>query len=228
MATSDITIVGLQASGGTLQNVLNWAVEDPNISGLPYLRYDHSEVWASTSPTMAGATKIAEAFSAFSHSPITRGQTWYYQIRAVNREGHLGEFCAIESATEVSGDVSLTFPGYWKHPTGLFMLWGTAEVGATLGEAVGTVSLSGPFVIYELHGRVSFDDEASGPNYINLMGFSVTVKGVTISGNTMTATFQIRKFTQVGIESVAASFAHMTRAPTGTVVVWSALAGPSS
>jgi len=81
-------------------------------------------------------------------------------------------------------------------------------------------------VPYEIHGRVSFDDEASGDT--GIMGFSVTVKNLTISGPVMTVTFQVRKFTQVGSQLNASSFAHMTKAPAGTLIVWSALAGPSS
>lgn len=128
MASSDISILGLQATGGVNQIVLQWAVNDPNVEKLPYFRFDAAEVWAATSSSMVGATKIGEASTAFVHLPIARGETRFYQVRARDVSGRLGAFTAPVGGTEISGDVLLATNGYWKNPNGLILQWGSVPV----------------------------------------------------------------------------------------------------
>lgn len=128
MADSNISIVGLQATGGVNQIVLQWAVNDPNVNGLPYFRFDIAEIWASPASTMSGEAKIGEASTAFVHLPLSRGDKRYYRVRPRDLSGRLGDFTDVVNATEISGDVLLASNGYWKHPSGLYLQWGNASV----------------------------------------------------------------------------------------------------
>src|SRR6185295_9338135 len=119
MVASTIKIVGLRADGGTNQIVLSWAVDDPNLEGLPYLRYDHAEVWRADNAGMVGAVLLDnKSYSAFADTPIERGQRFFYQARAVDRSGTAGDYSGVVDATEISGDVLLASNGYARFPNG--------------------------------------------------------------------------------------------------------------
>jgi hypothetical protein len=74
MADSDIKIGSLTANGGANSIVLQWAIEDPNYNGLPYLSFDHAEIWRSARGDMLGATKIGESSTAFVDAQIKMGE----------------------------------------------------------------------------------------------------------------------------------------------------------
>jgi hypothetical protein len=136
--------VGLTASGGTNHIVLSWAVDDPNLEGLPYFRYDHAEVWRSPDPSMADAVQIsAESFTAFDDTPLDRGDTFYYQVRAIDKSNQAGPFSNVATASEISGDVQLDLTGYAKFPNGLIFQWGVAVTDGG-GEATVTYPLVFP------------------------------------------------------------------------------------
>lgn len=104
MADSDITIVGLSAVGGVSQAVLQWAINDPNLNGLPALKFDHAEVWRGSTASMADAVRIDDdnAFTAFADLPLSSGVTWFYQVRAIDRSGRAGEWTSAVSATTIN------------------------------------------------------------------------------------------------------------------------------
>lgn len=171
MADSDIAIVGLQAIGGVSQIVLSWAVDDPNVSGLPYLRFDHAEVQYSLSADMSSPVSLGTAFTAFVDLPVSRGETRYYQVRAINQSDQEGEWSATASANEISGDVSVTAPdsGYWKLPNGLIFQWGiqSPDIGSD------SISFLLPFPNAILTVVASYRPSDAGIDEDNLFAASV-------------------------------------------------------
>lgn len=200
MADSDIAIVGLVVTGGVNQNVLQWAVDDPNISGLPYLRFSVAEVWMSLSPTMAGAVKLDDAYSIYVDQGVPLGQQRYYQVRAKNRSDQFGEFTSVQSATELSGDFILSAPaGYWKHPSGLIMEWGQATTDAN-GTALATFfNNQSNVTLMHISAQVQHDDTANGRTEV----WGVSLANVTITGSSFVATLQVRRVGHAGALSAS-------------------------
>lgn len=144
MADSDITIVGLQAIGGQGQIALSWAINDPNALRLPYLRFDKTEVRRSLAADMSSPISLGFATTAIVDLPVPRGERRYYQARALNASGQAGEWGAVATDREISGDVLVASPGYWKLPSGLILQWGFSAASDASGLAVATFAIPFP------------------------------------------------------------------------------------
>lgn len=193
MADSDITIVGLQAIGGVSQIVLSWAVNDPNINGLPYLRFQKAEVQYSLSADMSSPISLGYASTAMADVPVSRGETRYYQARAINLSDQTGEWSAVVSANEISGDVDIVgIAGFWRLPSGLTFEWGNAttdgggdgvatfeRINQSLFHWGGSVSFSPTDDSYSIH-----EDELSVVGSVWSMNFKVqkTEDGGAVTG----------------------------------------------
>lgn len=104
MATA-ITIISLAAEGSANQIALTWAVEDPNIGGLPYLQFSHAEIRYADNEAMTGAATLTDSAQyAYNHMNLDAGAEFWYQARAVDREGQEGEWCDPVNGQEVSLD----------------------------------------------------------------------------------------------------------------------------
>lgn len=142
---SDVTIVGLQATGGIGQIVLTWAINDPNQDGgFRYQRFDHVEIQRATTVAMTGAETIDDtASTAFADLPIDRGAEWFYRVRAIDKRGVAGDWSSVVSAVEISSQFVIgASGGYWKLPNGFIMQWGFDE---TDGDGYQTVLFPIPF-----------------------------------------------------------------------------------
>jgi hypothetical protein len=226
MAESDIAIVGASARAGVSQIVLQWAIDDPNIESLPILRFGYAEIWRSSASNMAGAVKLDNAFTAYNDTPVPRGRRYYYRIRAVDRSGQFGPFSNIVSDAEISGDVQIGVPGYWRHPSGLTFQWGVStcdangECSATLFAGLGTSFVS-PLALSAI---VSKDDGAIGLAFANTLMWSVTQKNLTIIGGSSIVVFQVRRLINPdGVFGAGQPGLRMNPAPAGTLVRWFAV-----
>lgn len=88
---SNITVSGLVVAPGVQQTYAQWAVDDPNIDGLPYLQLDRVELWAHTSNDRSGASKVAEGVT-FANYVYTGFAKRYHWIRARDREGQYSDW----------------------------------------------------------------------------------------------------------------------------------------
>lgn len=124
---------GLVASGGINLSALSWALTDPNANGLGDLALDVVELHAASGNDRSLATKVAEGKTSAIHHGIAAGATRYYWIRPRHVNGTFGAWHPVSStagvsATELSGDRTLSDPGYWKMPNGIVFQWGTESV----------------------------------------------------------------------------------------------------
>ncbi len=134
MADSNITVAGLQATGGVNQIVLSWdSPVDPNVNGLPYLQFAATELWKAdtndrTAPQFVGETSD----NSFTHSNLSRGSRYYYWIRPRDRSGLYGEWFPVSPTAGVVGtesnviDAVLETNGFIRHADGLVEEWGQA------------------------------------------------------------------------------------------------------
>lgn len=107
MGVSDITIIDTEALGIANQINLQWGVNDPNIGRLPYLQFDHAEVRYASDEVMTSPTVLTESASyIYSHDSVPNGAAYWYQVRAVDREGQAGEWCAAFYGEEAAIDSS--------------------------------------------------------------------------------------------------------------------------
>lgn len=223
MADSDITIVGFVVTGGVNQAVLQWAIDDPNVEGLPYLRYRTAEVWYSPDGVATPYVKIAEAAAGIHVDPdhlLTAGAVAFYKVRAVNRAGGFGEFSAVQFATEISGDELFTAPnGFWKHPTGLIFEWGQATVAGGQGNANCTFFNNRSNTVF-LHfsAQVSRDDVAAGRTEV----WSTTIANVTFFGSSWSTNVQVRRGGHNGALTASSSNT-LEAAPDGTLIYFFAI-----
>lgn len=144
MADSDIAIVGLQAIGGVSQIVISWSFDDPNASGLPYLRFKKAEVQYSHLADMSSPVSLGFASTALVDLPVPRGEYRYYRSRAIDQSDQAGEWSAVASAREISFDISIAQNGYWKLPNGLIFQWGLSSLSDVNGTAVATFPIQFP------------------------------------------------------------------------------------
>lgn len=82
MATSAITVSGLQAAPGLDHVALQWTFSDPSANGLPYMGLDAVEVWAATTNDRSTSSKVAEGRGNALHPALTEGANYFYWVRA--------------------------------------------------------------------------------------------------------------------------------------------------
>lgn len=111
---SNINVQGLEARNEFGHVILTWSVVDPNVfTPGSTAMLDQVEIWASTSPNMAGATKVVEARNTAVHASVIEGATYYYQARARDLAGAFGAFypatyavpCLIKYANSAAQDL---------------------------------------------------------------------------------------------------------------------------
>lgn len=90
---SNITVSGLVVAPGIQQTYAQWEVDDPNITGLPYLQLDRVELWASETNDRDSTDmlKVAEGIT-FANYVYTGFAKRYHWIRARDREGQYGDW----------------------------------------------------------------------------------------------------------------------------------------
>lgn len=89
---SNITVSGLTATPGIGHIALQWSYTDSNATGLPYRQLDVVEVHAHTSNDRSGASKVAEGRNNALHMALVEGVTYYYWIKARDKEGEYGDW----------------------------------------------------------------------------------------------------------------------------------------
>lgn len=204
MPDSDITIVGLQAIGGVSQIVLSWAFDDPNASGLPYLRFKNAEVQYSLSADMSSPVSLGFASTALADLPVPRGETRYYQARAINDSDQEGDWSSVVSANEISGDVDIVGnEGFWRLPSGLTFEWGHATTDGS-GDGVATFQRINQG-LFHWGGTVSFaptDDS-----------YAIHEEDLSVVGSVWSVNFKVQKIEDGGAVTGAA----------GSIATWFAI-----
>lgn len=115
---SNITVSDLVVAPGVQQTYAQWAVDDPNINGLPYLQLDRVELWASTTNDRSTASKVAEGIT-FANYVYTGFAKRYHWIRARDREGQYGDwYPSSATAGQVAGGVFQDFDADVRSGTG--------------------------------------------------------------------------------------------------------------
>jgi hypothetical protein len=150
---------GLVASGGVGLNSLTWTLSDPNSNGLGGLALDVVEAHAAATDDRTLATKVAEGKTFTIHNGLARGAQRFYWLRPRHINGTFGAWYPVATpggvaATELSGDVNLNVPGYWKHPSGLIIQWGNSAASNASGFAAATFPIAFPNNLFYVAGQV--------------------------------------------------------------------------
>ena len=105
---SNITVSGLVVAPGIQSNFAQWEVSDPNINGLPYLKFAAAELWAATSNDRSTATKVAEGVTsaAYVYTGLAKRYHW---VRARDVEGSTGDWYPSSSTAGIVAD------GVWQN-----------------------------------------------------------------------------------------------------------------
>lgn len=146
MADSDITVSGLATAAGISYNALTYATDDPHEGGLLNQSLDVVEIWASQSNDRTTATKVAEGNKTNAlHVALGTAETWFYWIKARNKQGYFGEWyplsstAGIEGTTATIGALEGGFPVSWSDYTPQF--------SASSGSFGSITGIAGRFVI---------------------------------------------------------------------------------
>jgi hypothetical protein len=132
MADSNITVSGLTATGEANQITLAWDTPlDPNVNGLPYLRFDATEVWKNSTNNRDAPQFVGETSgNIFTHRGVPRGASYYYWVRPRDRSHLYGEWFPASPTAGVVGteanvvDAVLQPNGFMRYPDGRVEEWG--------------------------------------------------------------------------------------------------------
>lgn len=105
MADSDITVSALTLTPGIGHNLAKWTFDDPNATGLDYLRLDAVELHAASTNDRSLASKVDEGRNTAAHMGLVEGASYYYWVKARNRSGYYGDWYPSGATSGIIGTV---------------------------------------------------------------------------------------------------------------------------
>lgn len=144
MADSDIVVSGLATAAGISYNALSYTTVDPHEDGLLNQALDVVEVWAALANNRSVATKVAEGNKTNAlHVALGNAETWFYWIRARNKQGYYGEWHPSGATSGVQGRTAFIGPTEGGLPTDWTSY--TPTISSDTGTLTSVTSISGRF-----------------------------------------------------------------------------------
>jgi len=199
LADSNITVSGLTATGGINQINLAWDTPvDPNVNGLPYLRFVATEIWKSDSNDRSAPEFVGETSgNSFSHLNVPRGSRFYYWIRARDRSGLYSNWFPVSSTSGIVGEESNVVPallqtnGFIRHVDGWVEEWGqnTSQSATIEGEALnGVIPITFQTTFTKMFGVSAIAQRTTSNLFVTTLSLTTTgmvlqaVRGVALQG----------------------------------------------
>lgn len=172
MADSNITLSSLTITPGFGQTFAKWDVDDPNVDGLPYLKYAAGELCSATANDRADVSfaKVAEGLVDAIHV-VNDGMARWYWVKARNVAGGYGEFypSSATGGVAAAATASIGTNGYLTHPNGVIEQWGEESTAFT------NFSFSIPFPNHCLNVQVTLVGPGISDRFLSVSDFDVGI-----------------------------------------------------